>query len=76
MGLEPVALLVFAVLWVVAGMAMLLWPARVRSLTNPDWRRYQKWPLAGTALVWYRVTGLVFVFIGGVTILLLFDRIQ
>jgi hypothetical protein len=63
-GLERIALLVFALLWVVVGVVMLLWPARVRSLTNPDWGRYQTWPLAATSLVWYRVSGIGFALIG------------
>jgi hypothetical protein len=68
-GPEAVFLFVVAALWVVAGIAMLLWPARVRALTVPDWRRYEKWGRwSGTALIWYRFTGLVLMLIGGVTI--------
>ena len=69
-GLGTIALLVFAVVWVVVGALMLLSPARVRSLTNPDWQRYQTWPLAATSLVWYRVSGLGFVFVGSIVIYL------
>ena len=70
-GLGTIALLVFAVAWVVVGAVMLLWPARVRSLTNPDWQSYQTWPLAAASLVWYRVSGLGFVFVGSIAIYVL-----
>ena len=67
-GLGTIVLLVFAVFWVMAGAVMLLWPARVRSLTNPDWKRFQTWPLAATSLIWYRVSGLGFVLVGSIVI--------
>jgi len=75
--LDRFAVFVFiAAAWVAVGIAMLAWPARVRSVTNPDWRRFQKWPLAGTSLVWYRLTGLGFVAMGTFLIYVLVNRVQ
>lgn len=67
---------VVATMWVVAGVAMLLWPERVRSLTIPDWPRYAKSWLSPTNLAWYRFSGVGFVLIGGVVVIyLLANRI-
>jgi hypothetical protein len=74
--LDDLGFIVTAGVWTMIGAAMLIWPARVRSLTNPDWRRYKNWPLAGTSLVWYRVTGLGFVSIGIVVIFVLLNRVH
>jgi hypothetical protein len=55
---------------------MVVWPARVRSLTNPEWERFKNWPLAATSLLWYRVTGLGFVAMCIGLIYVLFNRVQ
>ena len=73
-GEERALLLVAAVVWVIAGLLTLLWPSRVRTLTNPNWRRYEKFPLAATALIWYRVTGLGFVVLALFVILALLSH--
>jgi hypothetical protein len=65
-----------AVVWTMVGAALILWPARVRSLTNPDWQRYKNWPLAATRLLWYRVTGLGLVVMGVGLMYVLFNRVH
>lgn len=74
--MDDLGFIVTALVWTAIGVAMVVWPERVRSLTNPDWRRYKGWPLAATSLVWYRVTGLGFVSIGVVVIYVLLNRIE
>ena len=77
-GTKPrdLALLAASLVWLVIGVAMAIWPARARTLTNPDWQRYEGVSLAANSLFSYRITGLGFALIAIVAIFFLVDRIQ
>jgi hypothetical protein len=65
-----------AVVWTMVGVVLVAWPARVRSLTNPDWQRYKNWPLATTSLLWYRVAGLGLIAMGIGLMVVLINRVH
>ena len=73
---NDLGLVLTAVVWTIVGVALVIWPARMRSLTNPDWRRYEDWPLAGTSLAGYRITGLVLGALGIGLMFVLLDRVH
>jgi hypothetical protein len=74
--LNDLGLLLTAVVWTMVGIALVAWPARLRSLTNPDWQRYKDWPLVTTSLVWYRVGGVVLAALGAGLMFVLFNRVH
>lgn len=70
-GLARFAVFIFAVAWSLVGAAMALWPAHVRSITNPDWAELGSFSRAASSLSAVRITGLVFIAISVAVLLTL-----
>lgn len=75
-GIPRVASLLFAALWALLGVATMVWPERVRSVTNPNHATQRGLWLAGSALSSYRLTGAGFIVMGAIVAFVILSTSQ
>lgn len=75
-GVPRIASLLFAALWALLGVVMVIWPERVRAVTNPNHATLRGLSLAGSALSSYRLTGVGFIVMGAIVALVMLSTSQ